>query len=290
MLRRFLCWFRPLPLPRVRKPVFILGCGRSGTTILGESLSKHAKVTHLNEPRHLWVRAFPETDIWSDRAVARNGRLWLDATDATEPRSRKLQRMFALETFLARRPVLVEKLPINSFRLGLIHAVFPDARFLHIHRNGLEVARSIAKLAADGRWFGNNGYKWQQLVAHAAKSEATAGLPKRCSTSAHKGLLEWRLSTEAAVTFLAQVPQQNRFELSYRDFSANPENSMVQIQTWLGLEDSPAVRTFVQEQVALRTTSLDGQTPTDLELALGGQLLRASQDAGIRDLAGLLKP
>ena len=34
-------------------PVFIIGCGRSGTTILGETLSKHSKIKYLNERRDL---------------------------------------------------------------------------------------------------------------------------------------------------------------------------------------------------------------------------------------------
>ncbi|MBN1225030.1 MAG: sulfotransferase [Candidatus Aminicenantes bacterium] len=41
------------------------------------------------------------------------------------------------------KPVLIEKLPINNFRLNLILRIFPDARFIHIYRNGLEVARSM---------------------------------------------------------------------------------------------------------------------------------------------------
>src|SRR5215212_6691597 len=62
-----------LPVQGVSRPVFILGCGRSGTTIFGAALSKHKSITYLNEPRHLWFAAYPETDIWTQRAARRKG-------------------------------------------------------------------------------------------------------------------------------------------------------------------------------------------------------------------------
>ena len=48
-------------------PVFIIGCGRSGTTILGNTLSNHPKIKYLNERRDLWHKAYPEFDIWSGK-------------------------------------------------------------------------------------------------------------------------------------------------------------------------------------------------------------------------------
>src|SRR5205807_1050578 len=55
----------------IESPVFILGCGRSGTTILGNLLAQHPSVTYLHEHRPLWTSAYPETDIWSEHAITR---------------------------------------------------------------------------------------------------------------------------------------------------------------------------------------------------------------------------
>jgi hypothetical protein len=44
-------------------PVFIIGCGRSGTTILGQVLSAHPEVYYLFEPYHLWAAIDPMTDV-----------------------------------------------------------------------------------------------------------------------------------------------------------------------------------------------------------------------------------
>ena len=39
---------------KVKQPIFILGTGRSGTTILGVTLAMHRAVGFLNEPKALW--------------------------------------------------------------------------------------------------------------------------------------------------------------------------------------------------------------------------------------------
>src|SRR5205823_12621759 len=118
------------PTPRLDRPVFLTGCGRSGTTILGTALSQHRMVTYLNEPRQLWVRCYPQTDIWSGEASQRKGALVLTAAACAWRRNRQLRSLFA-RAVVSGRPRLIEKLPINNFRLGFIRAVFPDAFFVH---------------------------------------------------------------------------------------------------------------------------------------------------------------
>ena len=71
-----------LPFPGINRPVFIIGCGRSGTTIFGTVLSKHQDVAYLNEHRRLWFSAYPETDIWTPDAEVRQGRLELTGEEA----------------------------------------------------------------------------------------------------------------------------------------------------------------------------------------------------------------
>lgn len=46
-------------------PVFIVGCGRSGTSLLGALVGRHAAVEYLNEARVIWINGFPEADVWT---------------------------------------------------------------------------------------------------------------------------------------------------------------------------------------------------------------------------------
>ena len=267
-----------LPLPGVRRPIFIIGCGRSGTTILGTALSQHREVTYLNEPRYLWFSAYPKTDVWSIKAKARKGKLLLTETDIEQRKSNKLSRLFRYETIISRRSVLIEKLPINNFRLNFIQQIFPDARFIHIYRNGLEVAKSIEKLSEQGHWFGSKSYKWEQLVDYSMNLDDVHNLTALCTTYFDKGLLEWRLSTESAVTFLRSLSDNTFFELNYDQFLADPVKSVSQIFDFIGVDNDPKVKDFVLTNVARRSSKLGLEAMSAKAQMIGGEILPLSMD------------
>jgi hypothetical protein len=267
-----------LPVRGVSRPVFILGCGRSGTTIFGTALSKHKSITYLNEPRHLWFAAYPETDIWTPRAAKRNGKLALTADDAKQPKSDKLRRLFRFETLVTNRPLLVEKLPINSFRLSLINEIFPDARFIHIHRNAMEVARSIASQCESGLWFASHAYKWNELVRYAQARGETSTLPSMCTNYFRMGLLEWRLSTDAIVNFLRGLPDQRYFEISYEQFIHNPISVLEQVFAFLQIgHDADAIE-FVRHEIVPHRGKTAVSVVSDPETKIAGRLLPLSID------------
>ena len=270
-----------LPCPRIRHPVFIVGCGRSGTTILGTTLSHHPQVTYLNEHRHLWIACYPETDIWSEEAPGRQGKLVLTKSDALENKSRRLHRLFREEIDKTGRPVLIEKLPINSFRLEFIHHIFPDARFIHIVRNGMEVARSIERRVNEG-WYGANDYKWFQLARHASTLKGTASLPSLCTTDYDRGLLEWRLSTDAAHVFLSTLPDTIYMEIGYEDFVEKPVQTITTVLDFLGLENNEVVNDFVRSTVWRKSEKADFSRIPKKELTIGGRLLCQYRERALR--------
>jgi sulfotransferase family protein len=265
-----------LPIEGERRPVFIVGCGRSGTSILGTALSKHPRVAYLNEPRHLWFAAFPQSDVWTHRATARRGRLVLAAADANPRQSERLRRLFRSHALIARRPVVVEKLPVNAFRLEFLRTIFPEARFVCIYRNGLEVARSIAADSQQKNWFGTNGYKWDELVRHARASAETRKLPDLCENDVHRGLLEWRLSTESIVQFVRGMPPESHCELSYASFVADPEGTINRVLEFIGARSHEGLTQFVRRSIRRRGIALRLTDATALERTIGGPMLAAS--------------
>jgi hypothetical protein len=256
---------------RLDRPVFLTGCGRSGTTILGEVLGKHRTVTYLNEPRERWIAAYPRTDIWSDQAASRSGSMVLTANSCTWWRSRLLTALFMRETRRTGRPRLLEKLPINNFRLEFIRKIFPDALFIHIVRNGLDVAESIARECQDGRWF-NSGYKWNALVRFAQQHEDYKKLPALCQSDFDRGLLEWRLSVEAAQGFYRSCPKEIWREVRYEDLLEKPVETLQEIEQFMGLPPAPEMHRFGAENLRQRKPKL--RQPSDSAMAIGGDLLR----------------
>jgi hypothetical protein len=100
MLRGWTAKIRVRELPKQRggqgvsRPVFIVGCGRSATTVLGTALLKHGRITYLDEPRDLWISAYPQADVWTAKASTRGGKVRLEAADGNTHRSDSCIRLF----------------------------------------------------------------------------------------------------------------------------------------------------------------------------------------------------
>jgi len=123
--------------------VYIVGCGRSGTTLLGRLLGRHRDVLFLNEPRNLWRRVYLRTDIWSPLSLLARGRLQIDAAAASKARCNRYRRLLENAASRAAKSHIVEKTPINVFRLPFLHALTPDSRVLFLGRHPCAVASSI---------------------------------------------------------------------------------------------------------------------------------------------------
>ncbi len=160
-------------LKRVEQPVFILGTGRSGTTILGVLLSMHRDVGFLNEPKALWHAIYPDEDVIGSygRGVAHYR---LEASDADEEVKRGAHRLFGayLASVLSAR--LVDKYPELIFRVPFVREIFPDARFIFLVRNGWDTCASIDKWSVrcgeqtNGEvhdWWGVNQRKWNLMIS-----------------------------------------------------------------------------------------------------------------------------
>lgn len=258
----------------IEQPIFIIGCGRSGTTILGKLLSQHRDVTYLNERRDLWL-ADPQTDIWSDQAVKRGGKLALTAADVDPYRARKLYDAFATEIKTLGGGRMVEKLPINSFRVGYIAQIFPEARFIHLLRNGLEVAASISGVAQAFTWYGHDDYKWRLLADYARLN----GLETLVEQTQHdmrlRGLLEWRLSVTDVQNSLEQLPQERVFTLRYREMMAAPVECCERLERFIGLSSDPAIYQFAEAEFKRRSPELLNVPLSKVEKAVAGELLSA---------------
>lgn len=253
---------------------FITGCGRSGTTILGTILSHHRNVRYLNDCFELWLDAFPRADIW--------GRLAQPAPDARVAMDERDVEPGAAARFLAElrrrgagKPLLVEKLAINNFRLPFLHAIAPHARLINIVRHGVEVARSIERQAVAGLWYGRHERKWHLLVEHA-RAHGYEGALEHVASMYDRGLLEWRMSVEAAEQFFARHPHAPpRLLLRYEELLADPAGAARRLCAFLGLDEDPAMTRFAGEQVRRRHPAGDaGPAPPSTEPIAGDTLRR----------------
>lgn len=254
---------------------FIVGCGRSGTTILGTILSHHEDVSYVNDRFDLWIRPFGVTDIWGHRYDAPRYNPRVALTEADVPVDGR-QRFYELLEFERRgRQVLVEKLAINNFRIGFLLGLCPEASIISIVRHGCEVAWSIEAKVNAGQWYGKGDAKWEHLVSYA-KSNGYDHLLPLCKTAWDRALLEWRMSVEAAERCLAAKAPRRLLRLRYEEMIENPEGLCDRLESFLDLKPSAAMRHFARSEVRRKNPTAHqrpGGIPASAE-AIAGDTLR----------------
>ena len=71
-----------LPSEGLPAMAFLVGCGRSGTTVLGDVFGRHPEVHYFYEPYHLWATIDPLTDV-TNRYQVRPAHLLMDGNDVS---------------------------------------------------------------------------------------------------------------------------------------------------------------------------------------------------------------
>ena len=247
-------------------PVFIIGCGRSGTTILGTILSKHPEIKYLNEKRDLWHKAYPEFDIWSGKQEM--PKLFADKANVDFEKISLLKKLFFREQVLGNSKILLEKLPINNFRLEFLNHVFPNAKYIYLTRNGLEVSKSIERKIKKNNWF--TGKKLELLKEFS--TQKNINFTCEIKTDLEKGMWEWKLSMHESDLFFKKLNSETFTHLSYQDFIENTESSLEQIFSFLNLTYSNNLITELSKDISRKNKSIDS-TDDEILKKIGGEIL-----------------
>jgi hypothetical protein len=119
---------------RVADPVFVVGCSRSGTTVTYETIGASPQLLSLgHEIPEFWDSLWgPHHNQWDSEAA--------DANSA-RPEHREAARRYFFQRLGAGR--VLDKTCINVMRVPYLHSLFPEARFVYIHRDGRDNVSSL---------------------------------------------------------------------------------------------------------------------------------------------------
>lgn len=242
----------------VEKPIFILGTGRSGTTILGIVLSMHKEVGYLNEPKAIWHLIHPHEDIIGNYTQA-DANYRLTAEDATDDMCHRAAQMFGAYLTATRSKRIVDKYPELIFRLDFVRTLFPDARFIFLVRNGWDTCHSIANwsqrlsVEINGEkhdWWGVNDRKWRLLVEQLVKTDPVfaeiADEVKHFDRHLDRAAIEWTVTMQEGLRLLQESPDCIHL-LRFEDLTAEPDEALDKLCSFCELSPDNTFREYARQ-------------------------------------------
>jgi sulfotransferase family protein len=165
-------------------PFFIVGSGRSGSTLLRLMLASHSRIAIPAETWYLTdlVEAFPadrllqESEIGKAIAVMTNHSRWPDmGLNAAELRRRVanlsgvrlrdlVEIVYRWHMEVAGKSRWGDKTPPYIEIVPSLAALFGDAKFIHLIRDGRDVAKSFQKHGWNGPWMHGYTREWLRAV------------------------------------------------------------------------------------------------------------------------------
>ena len=177
-------------------PIFVVGVFRSGTSLLCSILNQNPRLALMYEcdvwnfPRSLLNTRFRSS--WAERIEFYNQSLSRHQLVTEEDHSvlKKIRTPLDLyHAFGEKRGALVsgEKSPFYCDRLLQLHREYPQAYFIMVWRNPVEVYRSVLKAGQTSRFFGRLGmlsrmiYDQEQAIRQASVIEKAGARLMRVS-------------------------------------------------------------------------------------------------------------
>ena len=258
-----------MPPSADQKLLFIIGSGRCGSTMMQEVIARHpdtgfisnvdANILALNVKgrwNNFIYRHTPQAFTQRDRRYLRfaplrmrfgpseaykmlnrrvssiisESRKDLTEEDVTPLIESRFRRFFEERMNAQRKPLFLCKFA-GWPRARFIHEVFPQARFLHVVRDGRAVADSLVRRPW---WRGYQGPSaWQfGLLSEAYEKEWEV------SGRAFVALagLQWKILMDAFERAREALPDELWMQVRYEDFVAEPRSNMEQILRFAGVE------------------------------------------------------
>ncbi|RFA30122.1 hypothetical protein CAI21_07945 [Alkalilimnicola ehrlichii] len=245
-----------------RQRLFLLGCSRSGTSLIQHRLANHSLIYSLPETdffgrlmgnamwrwvaTHGWVRRRSATRALEKLGTVAGGTPQHIGTDRHFVATKECVAAFieTLEqaTSTTEKRIWLEKTPKHYRYIEQIEKYIPSSSFIHVVRDGKAVVASIQSRAR----------KFSDEFGHQSNPRYAVKL--------------WNRAVQVA---LKRVGMQTDIAVFYEEFATEPKQALQNLCHWIGVEYEPAMLSVNEKTSGIRTSNeqwKDGVT-RDIKIA-----------------------
>jgi hypothetical protein len=240
----------------LNRPIFIIGAPRSGTSLLYAILRQSSKLKHWpGESHEIWEADYhPALRGWSSNS--------LDASDLNDEAAARIRRNFFLVT--GRNHFLLDKTPRNALRVPFVDALFPDARYIYLQRDGRENINSLINAWRTPRYrtyqlpephsIPGVDPQWWKFVLYPGWGDDTQGpLELVCAR-------QWMSCNDHALAASKDIGLDRWVEIRYEDLIEKPIDEVERILDFLELPFEGGIK---EKAAATETTPINVVTPPE---------------------------
>jgi tetratricopeptide (TPR) repeat protein len=207
-----------------KKPIFVVGMPRSGTTMMEQIIANHSRAEGVGELHRMNRMAISFSIRGGQQEI-------LDTIKLAGPKEWKnapLQYLRLINALAPDAQRIVDKMPHNFMCLGFIHLCFPNAKIIHCRRNPLDNFVSAFQNSMQA----NHGYAYDQ-VAYG----------------------EYYINYLRLMDHWKSVLPNSIYESEYEKLTTNPEEEVRKILNFLGLPWEEACLRFNERESTVITFS-----------------------------------
>jgi hypothetical protein len=170
----------------VAAPIFIVGCPRSGTSLLRDILHAHSNLTFPTESHFIPVffKAYGdpqnEGEAWrlAQKILklrwVRSWELALEPGDFAADRSFReiVTRVYQEYARKQKKTRWGDKTPQYVAEIPVLYALFPECKIIHVYRDGRDVALSWLRVGLDARNIFTAALSWKKFVSKGRRDGA----------------------------------------------------------------------------------------------------------------------
>jgi hypothetical protein len=240
---------RPLSrvLPRFdppADPVLVLGCPRSGTSVLLQGLLASGGLRSVQSEGHI---------LWDEFHHPRDRGWDSDALTADDVSEREREFVYCAIALFVRGSRFVDKTPESCLRVPYLAELFPDARFVFLRRRAADNVNSLIEAWRARPRFVKyrlpepleaiaplDGERWSLVLVPGWRELRRASLEEICAR-------QYIACNEAVLEARATSSSSTWVDVTYEDLVRSPVDELERISESLGLALGPRARRYASE-------------------------------------------